>query len=203
MAKYIIVSGNIGVGKTTLVQKIGEYLNWHTIYESVSDNPYLADFYSDMKYWSFHLQMYFLGYRAKQYLEAVKLSKSIIMDRSIYEDANVFLPALYDLGNITKRDFNTVRQAYNVIKKSIPSPDLLIYLRAPIETLMQRINNRGLKFDHENIGEDYLNLINSYYEKWIEQYALCPILFLNTKELNYIEDKGCLKSVAEQILEKL
>lgn len=203
MDKYIIVSGNIGVGKTTLVQKVGEYFNWHTVYESVTDNPYLVDFYSNMKYWSFHLQVYFLGCRVKQYLEASKLSKSIIMDRSIYEDVNIFLPALYDLGNITKRDYDTVLQMYNVIKESIPSPDLLIYLKAPVEIIMQRISKRGLKFDYKNISKDYLKLISSYYEKWIKQYTLCPVLIINTETVNYTEDVECLKKVAKQILEKL
>ena len=203
MDNYIIVSGNIGVGKTTLVQKLGEYFNWHTVFESVTDNPYLEDFYSNMKYWSFHLQIYFLSCRIKQYLEASKLYKSIIMDRSIYEDVNVFLPALYDLGNITKRDVDTVLQTYNIVHKILPLPNLLIYLKAPINTIMQRINKRGLNFDYKNISRDYLELINSYYEKWVEQYKLSPILILDTKSLNYIEDNNCLKYIAELIVEKL
>lgn len=203
MTKRIVVSGNLGVGKTTLVQKIGEYFNWHTVYESVVDNPYLPDFYADMCSWAFHLQIYFIGCRAKQYLEVAETLKPVIMDRSIYEDANVFAPALCYLGKITKRDYETILQIYNVVKRSLPAPDLLVYLKAPLEVIMQRIRTRGLEFDQKYIDKDYLVLIESYYEKWIEKHILCPVLVLNTDKLDYINDAECLKSVAEQINAKL
>ena len=203
MTKRIVVSGNLGVGKTTLVQKIGEYFNWHTVYESVIDNPYLPDFYADMCSWAFHLQIYFIGCRAKQYLEVSETSKPVIMDRSIYEDANVFAPALYYLGKITKRDYDTILQIYNVVKKPLPAPNLLVYLKAPLEVIMQRIRTRGLEFDQKYIDKNYIALIESYYDKWIEKHILCPDLVLNTDKLDYINDDECLKSVAEQINAKL
>lgn len=203
MTKRIVVSGNLGVGKTTLVQKVGEYLNWHTVYESVTDNPYLSDYYTDMSSWAFHLQIYFIGCRAKQYLEINETLKPIIMDRSIYEDANVFTPALYDSGKISRREYETIFQIYNVVKRALPVPDLLIYLKASLEVIMERIRIRGLEFDYKNIDKDYIALIESYYEKWIEKHTLCPVLEINTDKLDYINDVTCLKSVAEQIQVKL
>ena len=203
MAKSIIISGNLGVGKTTLLNKIGNYLDWTTVNESVIENPYLTDFYSNKKDWSFHLQVYFLAFRSQQYLDIEHSLKPVIMDRSIHDDVNVFLPVLYELGNITQRDYETILQVYDVIRKTIPFPDLMVYLKAPANVIMQRIQKRGLVFDYQNISVDYISLIDSYYEKWINQCTLCPILKFDTNEYNFTDDTECLKLISDQIIKKL
>jgi deoxyadenosine/deoxycytidine kinase len=204
MTKHIVVvSGNLGTGKTALVQRVGACLNWHTVSESVLDNPYLADFYADKRTWSFHLQVYFLGHRAKQYTEAAAKRESAIIDRSIYEDAKVFAWALRHLGNITDRDYKCYLQVYDMIVRSLTPPDLLVYVKAPLKVLVERIKKRGLGFDYRGITEDYLALIDSFYEKWVQTFDLCPILTVDTKDLDYVSDAGCLDMVIRRILDKL
>lgn len=200
MVKHlVVVTGNLGTGKTTLVERISARFNWHTVYESVIDNPYLADFYADMRTWSFYLQIYFLGHRAKQHLEAAGMCQSVIMDRSIYEDAKVFAKALHYLGNITDRDYAAYRQIFDVVVRTLPHPDLLIYLKAPPKVLIRRIQKRGLEFDYRGITEGYLALIDSYYEKWIQAFDLCPILAINTEKLDYINDVKCLEVIIKNV----
>ena len=198
--QLVVVSGNLGTGKTTLIQRVGQNLNWHTVYESVEDNPYLEDFYGDMRTWSFHLQIYFLGHRAKQQLEVVAANNSVIMDRSIYEDANVFARALHSLGNITDRDYENYLRVFNLVVGVLPPPDLLIYLKSPIEVLIQRMHNRGLGFDYEGIGAEYLTLIDSFYEEWISTFDLCPVITINTNDFDYVNDEGSLEIIIERIL---
>jgi deoxyadenosine/deoxycytidine kinase len=198
--QLVVVSGNLGTGKTTLVQRVGQNLNWHTVYESVEDNPYLEDFYNDMRTWSFHLQIYFLGHRAKQQLEVVAAYNSVIMDRSVYEDANVFARALHSLGNITDRDYENYLRVFNLVVGILPPPDLLIYLKAPIEVLIKRMHHRGLGFDYEGIGAEYLTLIESYYEAWIPTFDLCPVITINTNNFDYVNDEGNLEIIIKRIL---
>jgi len=169
------------------------------VYESVEDNPYLEDFYGDMRTWSFHLQIYFLGHRAKQQLEAVAANKSVIMDRSVYEDANVFAKALHSLGNITDRDYENYLRVFNLVVGVLPPPDLLIYLKAPIEVLIQRMHNRGLGFDYKGISAEYLALIDSFYEEWIPTFDLCPVITINTNDFNYVNDEGSLEKIIKRI----
>jgi deoxyadenosine/deoxycytidine kinase len=137
--KLVLVAGNIGVGKTSLTERIGERLGWWTGYESVADNPYLSDFYSEMRAWSFHLQIFFLGHRAEQYLIAANDGRSAILDRSIYEDAFIFARALHHMGNLSERDFLAYRRLYDLVVGSLPPPNLLIYLKCPVDVLMSRI----------------------------------------------------------------
>ena len=141
--RLIVVAGNIGTGKTSLTERIGARLGWRTAYKSVSDNPYLPDFYKDMRTWSFHLQVFFLGHRADQYLELATDPVSAILDRSIYEDAFIFARALHHMGNLNERDYKAYRKLYELVVQNLPAPDLLIYLRAPIDTLMKRIQERA------------------------------------------------------------
>jgi len=198
--QLVVVSGNLGTGKTTLVQRVGQNLNWHTVYESVEDNPYLEDFYGDMRTWSFHLQIYFLGHRAKQQLEVAAANNSVIMDRSIYEDANVFAKALHSLGNITDRDYENYLRVFNLVVGALPPPDLLIYLKAPIEALIQRMHNRGLGFDYKGISAEYLELIDHFYEEWIPTFDLCPVITINTNGFDYVNDEGSLEIIIKRIL---
>jgi len=204
MTKHlVVVAGNIGAGKTALVERVGAGLKWHVAYESVIDNPYLADFYADMCTWAFHLQIYFLGHRAKQHLEVAAMPRSAIMDRSIYEDANVFARALHHLGNITERDYATYLQVFDSVVRTLPPPDLLVHLRAPVPVLLQRIQKRGLGFDYSGITEEYLALIDSFYEKWIQVFDLCPVLTISTEDYNYVDNPKHLDIVIERITHEL
>jgi len=156
--RLIIVAGNIGAGKTSLTERIGSRLGWQTAFESVADNPYLPDFYADMRSWSFHLQVFFLGHRAEQYLELATSPQSAILDRSIYEDAYIFARALHHMGNINERDYFSYRRVFDLVVSSLPAPDLLIYLKAPVPVLVERIRRRGRDIE-SGITPDYLALL--------------------------------------------
>ncbi|MHC1740043.1 MAG: deoxynucleoside kinase [Anaerolineaceae bacterium] len=200
--RLILVAGNIGSGKTSLTERIGERLGWKTAYESVSDNPYLPDFYANMKQWSFHLQIFFLGHRAQQHLEMNDDPQSAIIDRSIYEDAYIFVRALHAMGNISERDYATYRQVFDLVVKNLPSPSLLIYLNAPVDTLMQRIHSRGREMETSISGE-YLALLENYYADWINHFDLCPVLTLRTDDLDFVHKPQHFDIVVQKIQEKL
>jgi deoxyadenosine/deoxycytidine kinase len=200
--KLVLVAGNIGTGKTSLTERIGQKLGWRTAYESVSDNPYLPDFYQDMRAWSFHLQIFFLGHRAEQHLEMAKDERSAIIDRSIYEDAYIFARALHSMGNVTERDYQTYWRLYELIVKSLPSPALLIYLKAPVPVLMDRIHKRGRAIEG-GISSEYLTLLETFYEDWLGGFDLCPVLTLRTDDLDFVHKSKHLNLVVERIQEKL
>ena len=200
--RLILVAGNIGSGKTSLTERIGERMGWRTAYESVVDNPYLPDFYADMKTWAFHLQVFFLGHRAQQHLDMLDDPRSAIIDRSIYEDAYIFARALHMMGNINERDYQTYRQVFDMVIKSLPPPSLLIYLRAPVDVLMQRIHVRGREIE-SSISSDYLSLLESLYEDWIRNFDLCPVLTLRTDDLDFVHETQHLDTVVERITDKL
>lgn len=183
MAKrLIVVAGNIGAGKTSLTERIGTRLGWETAFESVSDNPYLSDFYADMRAWSFHLQIFFLGHRADQYLELARSAQSAILDRSIYEDAYIFARALHHLGNISERDYLAYLRVFDLLVSTLPPPNLLVYLKAPVSVLMERIHARGRQME-SGITADYLDLLDSFYDDWMESFDICPVLTIHTGEL--------------------
>ena len=200
--RLILVAGNIGSGKTSLTERIGSRMGWKTAFESVSDNPYLPDFYANMKQWSFHLQIFFLGHRAQQHMEMFSDQNSAIIDRSIYEDAYIFVRALQAMGNINERDYATYRQVFDLVVKNLPPPSLLIYLDAPVETLMKRIQSRGREMEN-SISADYLSLLESYYSDWIAHFDLCPVLTLRTDDLDFVHKPQHLDLVVEKIQEKL
>jgi len=203
MPKHLIlVAGNIGSGKTSLTERIGERMAWKTAFESVSDNPYLPDFYANMKQWSFHLQVFFLGHRAQQHLEMYESAQSAIIDRSIYEDAYIFVKALHAMGNISERDYVTYRQVFDLVVRNLPRPSLLIYLKAPVETLMDRIHSRGRDIE-TSISKDYLSLLDSYYTDWITHFDLCPVLTIRTDDLDFVHKPQHLDIVIQKIQEKL
>ncbi len=203
MAKrLILVAGNIGSGKTSLTERIGERLGWHTAYESVVDNPYLPDFYACMKDWAFHLQVYFLGHRAQQHLDMYNDPRSAIIDRSIYEDAYIFARALYSMGNINERDYDTYRKVFDLITANLPHPSLLVYLKAPVDTLVERIQARGRDIE-SSISRDYLALLESYYDDWTGNFDLCPILTIRTDDLDFVHEPRHLDTVVKKIKEKL
>jgi deoxyadenosine/deoxycytidine kinase len=200
--KMIVVAGNIGVGKTSLTERIGARMGWTTGYESVSDNPYLPDFYANMKSWSFHLQVYFLGHRAKQYLDMVDEPKSAILDRSIYEDSYIFARALYHMDNLSERDYLAYRRLFDLVVNSLPAPNLLIYLKAPVEVLMQRIQRRARGME-TGISLDYLTLLDSFYDDWLKAFDLCPVLTIRTDNLDYVNQAKALEVVTQRITDKL
>lgn len=200
--KVVVVAGNIGSGKTSLTERMGSRLGWKTAYESVSDNPYLADFYRDMKSWSFHLQVFFLGHRAEQYLQLCNNPISAILDRSIYEDAFIFARALNHLGNLNEQDYRTYLRLYNLVVSQLPTPDLLIVLRAPVAVLMDRIQKRARNIE-TGISAEYLSLLDSFYDDWMKDFDLCPVLTLQTENLDYVHHARAMDIVEQKIQEKL
>jgi deoxyadenosine/deoxycytidine kinase len=203
MAKHLVlVAGNIGAGKTSLTERIGSRLGWRTSYESVVDNPYLSDFYSDMHAWSFHLQIFFLGHRADQYLEASHDARSAILDRSIYEDAHIFARALHHMGNLAERDYLSYRHLYELVVDGLPRPDLLIYLKAPVPVLLDRIRRRARNME-TGISPEYLGLLHSFYDEWLGAFDLCPVLTIQTDDLDFVNQPGHLDTVVQRIQEKL
>lgn len=203
MAKHLVlVAGNIGAGKTSLTERIGQRLGWRSGYESVADNPYLSDFYGDMHAWAFHLQVFFLGHRAEQYLEAVKDARSAILDRSIYEDFHIFTRALHHMGNMAERDYLSYHRLFDLVVAGLPRPDLLIYLKAPVRVLIQRINRRARNME-TGITADYLSLLDSYYDDWLEGFDMCPVLTIRSDDLDYVHQAPHLETVVQHILDKL
>lgn len=168
----------------------------------MADNPYLSDFYGDMRSWSFHLQIFFLGHRADQYLIAARDARSAILDRSIYEDAHIFARALHHLGNLNERDYLAYRHLYNLVVDGLPRPDLLIYLKAPVSVLMERIRRRARNME-TGITTDYLSLLDSFYEEWLGSFDLCPVLTIQTDDLDYVNYPSHLDLVAQRIQDKL
>jgi deoxyadenosine/deoxycytidine kinase len=200
--KLIVVAGNIGTGKTSLTERIGARMGWLTAFESVSDNPYLPDFYTDMKTWSFHLQVYFLGHRARQYLDVANQSRSAILDRSIYEDAYIFARALHHMDNLSERDYAAYRRLFELVVNSLPAPNLLIYLKAPVDVLMQRIQRRARGIE-TGITTEYLALLDSFYDDWLKSFDLCPVLTIRTDNLDYVNKPTALETVTQRITDKL
>jgi deoxyadenosine/deoxycytidine kinase len=203
MTKHlVVVAGNIGAGKTSLTERIGSRLGWWTGYESVVDNPYQSDFYADMRAWAFHLQIFFLGHRADQYLEAAHDPRSAILDRSIYEDFYIFARALHHMGNVAERDYMAYRRLFELVINSMPRPGLLIYLKAPVEVLMERIRRRARNME-TGISTEYLSLLDSFYDEWLEAFDWCPVLTIRTDNLDYVHQPGHLDTVVSRIQDKL
>ena len=203
MAKrLIVVAGNIGVGKTSLTERIASRLGWRGAFESVADNPYLSDFYGDMRSWSFHLQVFFLGHRAQQYLDLAAGPQSAILDRSIYEDAYIFARALHHLNNLNERDYLSYRRIFEIVVSRLPAPDLLIYLRAPVKVLMDRIQSRGRDIE-SGISGEYLSLLECFYDEWMAVFDICPVLTIHSDDLDFVHKPGHLDIVIERIQNRL
>ena len=200
--RLILVAGNIGAGKTSLTDLIGARLGWQTGFESVADNPYLPDFYGDMRRWSFHLQVFFLGHRAQQHQDLFNNPQSAISDRSIYEDAHIFARALHHMGNLDERDYQAYRRVYEQVVNGLPVPDLLLYLKCPVPVLVERINRRGREME-SGITAEYLQLLESFYDDWLMNFDLCPVLTIPTADLNFVQKPRHLDIVVEKIQEKL
>ncbi len=202
MKKFIVVAGNIGVGKSTLVQLLCQRLGWQPYYEPVAQNPYLADFYQDMASWSFQSQIFFLTNRLRIHLDLVHTSGSVMQDRSVYEDAEIFAQNLHLQGYLNQRDYDTYHTLYQTLVEILPPPDLVIYLRASIPTLLQHIAQRDRSYER-TISSDYLYQLNSLYEKWIAGFTLCPILTVPADELDYVSHPQHLELITSKVQEKL
>lgn len=198
LLKHIAVAGNIGAGKTTLVNKLAKHYSWEAHLEAVDNNPYLADFYEDMKTWAFPLQIYFLHSRFNQVRDIRKQVHPIIQDRTIYEDAYIFAQNLRSSHILTERDFNNYLCLFESMVDMLQPPDLLIYLRASIDTLTRQISRRGRDFE-ENIEVQYLEALNRHYESWISTYSLGNLLIIEVDDLDYVKRPEDLAIVIEKI----
>jgi len=202
MKKFVAVAGNIGVGKSTLVELLCSRLNWEPFYEPQAENPYLSDFYQNMDRWAFHSQIFFLTHRLRIHRQIIDHPNSVIQDRSVYEDAEIFAQNLFNQGQIRDRDFQTYRELYQVLSKFLPPPDLVVYLRASVPALQDRIYRRGRAYERR-ISEHYLSQLNSLYDAWVANFNLCPVLTVPTDDLNYVKHPGLVDLITRKIQEKL
>lgn len=202
MNKFIAVAGNIGVGKSTLTAMLSERLSWEPFYEAVDDNPYLADFYQDMRQWSFHSQVFFLSRRLRHHRAILDRPGMVVQDRSVYEDAEIFAENLYRQGHMTERDYHTYRELYEAMGLFLPPPDLVVYLRASVPTLLKRIRKRGRDFERK-VSAEYLQQLNQLYEEWTERFSLCPVLTVPSDNLDFVQYNSHMELIAAKIVEKL
>ncbi|MCE2675618.1 MAG: deoxynucleoside kinase [Sediminibacterium sp.] len=196
--KHVAVAGNIGAGKTTLTEMLSKHYRWIPQFEDVDHNPYLMDFYDDMTRWSFNLQIYFLHGRLNQILEIQRGTETVIQDRTIYEDANIFAPNLHEMGLMSKRDFDNYFKFFSTIKTMVQPPDLLIYLKASVPTLVSQIQKRGREYE-ENIRLDYLKKLNEYYNKWIDGYKEGPVLIIDCDKNKFGESEEDLGEIISKV----
>ena len=200
--KFIVVAGNIGVGKSTLVDLLCSRLGFQPFYEPVTENPYLADFYRQMDSWSFHSQVFFLAHRLQLHQDVLRFPSSAIQDRSIYEDAEVFARNLFLQGHLSQRDFETYSTLYHSINGMLTPPDLVIYLKANEDTLLKRISMRGREYERK-ISREYLSQLNGLYTQWIDDFTLCPVLTVPADNLDYVAQARHLELVAQKVEQKL
>jgi len=199
---FIAVAGNIGAGKSSLTKLLSARFGWKPFFESVADNPYLGDFYADMTRWSFNLQVYFLSNRFQSHKAITEGPKSVILDRVIYEDAEIFARNLYQIGKMDERDYTNYVELYKVMTEYLRPPDLLIYLRANVDTLIKQISLRGRDFE-QSIPREYLEQLNGHYENWTKNYRLGPLLTIESDSLDFVNRKGDLERVVEMIQKRL
>lgn len=196
--KHIAVAGNIGAGKTTLTEMLSKHYRWIPQFEDVDHNPYLFDFYEDMPRWSFNLQIYFLNGRLNQLLDIQRGTETVIQDRTIYEDAHIFAPNLHEMGLMSKRDFDNYFGFFETLKSMVQPPDLLIYLKASVPTLVAQIQKRGREYE-ENIRLDYLKRLNDYYNKWIDHYKEGQLLVIDIDKNKFPENEEHLGEIIRKI----
>lgn len=195
---HVTIAGNIGVGKSTLVQILAEEFGWQPYYELVADHPYLDDYYGDRERWGFHSQIWFLTQRYEQQQEIVDTPISVLQDRSIYEDYEVFVKGLLEQGIFSHRDFRTYRKLFNALTRAITPPTLLVYLHASVPTLQARINNRARSYEN-TIPTDYLEQLNRRYDEWVRKFELSPVLTIETDGLDFAHDLQARRDVVDLI----
>ena len=199
---FVAIAGNIGVGKSTLTQLLTDRLGWEPVYEAVDENPYLADFYADMPRWSFHSQTFFLARRLQQHFDLLQHGQSVVQDRSVYEDAEVFARNLYLQGHLSERDWQTYYDLFRTLTMLLQPPNLVVYLKASAPALLDRIAQRGRDYE-QGMAPAYLARLNDLYEQWIAGFTLCPILVVETDHLNYVQHEAHLSLVAQRVQDRL
>jgi len=199
---FIAIAGNIGVGKSTLTGKLSERFGWTPFYEAVDDNPYLADFYQDMRRWSFHSQIYFLSRRLRHHKDLTRHPNHVVQDRTVYEDAEIFAGNLFQQGNMEDRDYRSYRELYEVMVELLPPPNLMIYLKASVPTLLRRIAKRGREFE-QDISPDYLERLNGLYNAWIDSFTLCPVLTIDADRLNFVRSAADFEEITGLVADRL
>lgn len=202
MDKFIVVAGNIGAGKSPLVQILSERLGFKPFFEPVNDNPYLEDFYRNMETWSFHSQLYFLTRRLRIHKQLLDAEGSVVQDRSVYEDAEVFARNLYLQGDMSTRDYGVYQDLYRILIDLLPPPNLVVYLRTSVDTLLERINTRGRGFE-AGISRSYLDRLNALYEEWINSFIQCPVLIIPSDNLNLVSSSAHISQVVQLVQERL
>ncbi len=203
MTKHFIgIAGNIGVGKSTLTAMLCQHLHWAPFLEEVADNPYLADFYDDMQQWSFHSQIFFLARRLRHHRQLLERPDSVIQDRTVYEDAEIFARNLFQQGLMMGRDYTTYTDLYHAVTAILPPPNLVIYLRASVPTLLKRIQRRGRAYELQ-ISSQYLEQLNQLYEEWFENFSLCPVLTIPADQLDFVANGDHLDLIIQKIFERL
>ncbi len=200
--KYVSVAGNIGAGKSSLTRILSNYFKWESFFERVDDNPYLADFYEDMHRWSFNLQVFFLSSRFNHQRQIEKSPHSVVQDRSIYEDAEIFARNLHEMGLMSDRDFGNYTDLFQIMSSYLQAPHLLVYLRASVPTLVGHIQDRGRDFE-STIRIDYLERLNRHYENWIDRYDLGPKIILDVDELDFVNVPDDQMEIIGQIESRL
>jgi deoxyadenosine/deoxycytidine kinase len=195
---FIAIAGNIGAGKSTLTAMLSRSFGWEPFYEANAENPYLADFYEDMRRWSFHSQVFFLGKRLEHHNLLIQHPGSVVQDRTVYEDAEIFARNLYDQGHMSDRDYDAYQRLYEAISAFLPPPDLLIYLRSSVDTLMSHIRKRGREYER-NISPDYLERLNRLYERWIDRWTACDVLRIEINEMDFVENPRDFERIRQRI----
>jgi deoxyadenosine/deoxycytidine kinase len=199
---FIAIAGNIGAGKSTLTGKLAAAFGWQPFYEANTENPYLADFYDDMQRWSFHSQVFFLGKRLEHHRQLLDHPGSVVQDRTVYEDAEIFARNLYEQGQMSERDYDAYRRLYQAISAFLPPPDLIIYLQASVTILLQHIQQRGRDYER-SITSEYVARLNNLYDRWIDNWTACPVLRLPMDELDFCNDAADLDSIKRQVEREL
>lgn len=200
--QFITIAGNIGVGKSTLVQLLAQRTGWEPVFEAVTENPYLADFYQDMPRWSFQSQVFFLSRRLQQHYDLLQNQNAIIQDRSVYEDAEIFARNLYQQGIMGQRDWLCYFDLYQTLTTLLQPPQLVIYLKASVPTLRRRIVQRGRDYE-QDIADEYLDQLNTLYDQWAENFRLSPVLTIDTNNLNYVQYEEHLDQIWQKIQHRL
>jgi deoxyadenosine/deoxycytidine kinase len=202
LKKFIVVAGNIGVGKSTLTRMIAEGLGWQPFFEPSDANPYLSDFYADMQRWSFQSQIFFLSRRLRHHRQLIDHPTTVLQDRSVYEDAEIFAKNLFRQAQMSERDYRCYRELYEVLIEFLPPPDLVVYLRADVETLLARITQRGRDYEQQ-IPRAYLEHLNALYEEWTSTFSLCPMLTVPSHNLDFVKHPEHLQLIVTRIQDKL
>ncbi len=200
--QFIAIAGNIGVGKSSLTHLLSDAFGWEPFYEAAAENPYLADFYADMKHWSFHSQVFYLGKRLEHHRQLIDFPGSVVQDRTVYEDAEIFARNLYVQGQMSERDYDAYRRLYRAVSSFLPPPDLIVYLRANVNTLLEHIKRRGNDYER-SIAPTYLEQLNTLYEAWIGDWTACPVVTIEMDGLDFLQNAADLDRIIDTIKSSL